>query len=85
MALKSSKVAKPTANIDNWVLVRTDAGHFCLEGEVTNHHRQGDFSAARQRTSRVVLFDGDNSIAETMNTQYTLGKPLAAPKEEPQA
>lgn len=69
------KVEKPTAHIDQWVLER-DATGFYLTGVVSNHQRQDDFKAERQRTSRVVLFDGDNNAAETLNTRYTLGAQL---------
>lgn len=70
---------KQTATITNWTLLRDKSGAFYLRGHVTDHPRQAEFKSELQDTSRVVLFDTDNNIAETLNTAYTLAQPAEAP------
>ena len=75
-------MAKQTAHIEDWDVVRNADNTLSLEGRVSDHPHQDTFKAERQRTSPVILLDQAKSVAETRNTHYTLGKRREEPKAQ---
>jgi hypothetical protein len=62
---------KQTATLDDWSLI--DLGEtVLLTGEVSGHPRLDN---GRIVSSVVLKLDTKNSVAETRNTNYSLGKP----------
>ena len=64
---------KPTVQLKNWIQVGN-----VLIGDVVGHPRLGDAEGCR--TSTIVHMDETNSICETKNTIYRLGKKAAIPE-----